>query len=326
MPAIRASIATSCGKSRRTSGSPPVSRTSWTPSRDSSRDQPLDLLEGEDLVALEPRQPLGRHAVLTAEVAAVGDRDAQVADVAAVAVDEGLALHREEYGSGYAGPAREARATASREDLGVAVDVGRRALRAHQRHVVERRDQHAAVERVQVQVALELGVVRGVGDGAVARRLGQEAVLGAAAELASRSTAARARRSPPRCPRRSASRAGSCARTPRRGACARASRASRRSRARCRRACRRRRRCPRSRRPGRRASARRASAVRPSAPAGTPPPIALPMTSMSGSRPQACVQPPGPAEKVCVSSMISSVPCLRVSSRSAVVVARRRAG
>ena len=41
---------------------------------------PRDLLEAQDLVALEPRQPLGRHAVLAAEVAAVGDRDAHVAD------------------------------------------------------------------------------------------------------------------------------------------------------------------------------------------------------------------------------------------------------
>ena len=34
----------------------------------------------EDLGALEPGQPLGRHAVLAAEVAAVGDRDPQVGD------------------------------------------------------------------------------------------------------------------------------------------------------------------------------------------------------------------------------------------------------
>ncbi len=41
--------------------------------------QPLDLLEAEDLGALEPRQAVGGHAVLAAEVAAVGDGDAQIA-------------------------------------------------------------------------------------------------------------------------------------------------------------------------------------------------------------------------------------------------------
>src|SRR6185437_13225543 len=50
------------------------------------RHQPRDLLEGEDLRALEPRQALGGHAVLAAEVAAVGDRHPEVPDVAAMAV------------------------------------------------------------------------------------------------------------------------------------------------------------------------------------------------------------------------------------------------
>ena len=57
------------------------------------RDQPLDLLEAQDLVALEPRQPLGGHAVLAAEVAAVGDRHAQIADPAAVPVDKRIHCH-----------------------------------------------------------------------------------------------------------------------------------------------------------------------------------------------------------------------------------------
>ncbi len=57
------------------------------------------------------------------------------------------------------------------------------------------------------------------------------------------------------------------------------------------------------------------SADSPYAPAGTPPPIALPMVSMSGSRPHAAVQPPGPAENVWVSSLISRVPYRRVNSR-----------
>jgi hypothetical protein len=56
-------------------------------------DQPLDLLEVQDLVALEPRQPLRRHAVLAAEVAAVRHRDAQIGDLASVTVDEWLESH-----------------------------------------------------------------------------------------------------------------------------------------------------------------------------------------------------------------------------------------
>ncbi len=39
-----------------------------------------------------------------------------------------------------------------------------------------------------------------------------------------------------------------------------------------------------------------------------PPAIDLPSVTMSGSRPHAAVHPPGPAESVWVSSMISSVP------------------
>jgi len=45
--------------------------------------------------------------------------------------------------------------------------------------------------------------------------------------------------------------------------------------------------------------------------------MGFPRVTKSGSRPQARVQPPGPAEMVWVSSMTSSVPCLRVSARSA---------
>src|SRR5690606_19572906 len=50
---------------------------------------PLDLLEGEELVAGEPFHALGRHAVRAAEVAPVGDRDAQVAVDPSEAVGEG---------------------------------------------------------------------------------------------------------------------------------------------------------------------------------------------------------------------------------------------
>ena len=50
------------------------------------RDQALDLLEREDLIAAQPLHSLGRHAVATAEVAAIGDRDAKVGDRPAVGV------------------------------------------------------------------------------------------------------------------------------------------------------------------------------------------------------------------------------------------------
>ncbi len=49
-------------------------------------------------------------------------------------------------------------------------------------------------------------------------------------------------------------------------------------------------------------------AEKPKPPHGMPPPIDLPIVTMSGSSCQARVQPPGPALKVCVSSLISSVP------------------
>ena len=69
------------------------------------------------------------------------------------------------------------------EDLAVPVDVGRRGRRAHQRHVVERRHDDAAVERVEVQVVVELGVDHGLRLAAADGRLGVEVVLGARAQL-----------------------------------------------------------------------------------------------------------------------------------------------
>jgi len=62
--------------------------------RREKRDQPRDLLEREDLLAVQPGQALGRHAVLAAEVAAVGDRHAQIADRSAVTVFEWFERHR----------------------------------------------------------------------------------------------------------------------------------------------------------------------------------------------------------------------------------------
>jgi hypothetical protein len=57
--------------------------------------QPLDLLEGQDLGAIEPGEPVGWHAVLAAEVAAIHHRDAQVLDQPAVPVAKRFAApHR----------------------------------------------------------------------------------------------------------------------------------------------------------------------------------------------------------------------------------------
>src|SRR5262249_46465260 len=56
--------------------------------RDCDPGKTLDLVEREDRVPRQPLHALLRHAVDAAEVAPVGDRDAQVADRAAVAVDQ----------------------------------------------------------------------------------------------------------------------------------------------------------------------------------------------------------------------------------------------
>ncbi len=81
--------ATSPGRWARTVGSPPVKRTEVMPKRSTKTlRHPLDFLEGEDLGAREPPHVLLRHAIRAAEVAAVGDRDPQVADLAPKTVDQ----------------------------------------------------------------------------------------------------------------------------------------------------------------------------------------------------------------------------------------------
>ena len=52
------------------------------------------------------------------------------------------------------------------------------------------------------------------------------------------------------------------------------------------------------------------SLLKPYAATGTPPPIVFPTTKISGFRFQSFVQPPGPAQIVCVSSIAKSVPYL----------------
>ena len=48
----------------------------------------LDLFEAEDLRTGQPRHALRRHAVLAAEIAPIGDRDAQIAHDSAERIDK----------------------------------------------------------------------------------------------------------------------------------------------------------------------------------------------------------------------------------------------
>jgi uncharacterized protein YjbJ (UPF0337 family) len=65
------------------------------------RDEARDLLEAQNLVTPEPLEPFRRHAVRAAEVALVGDGDADALDLAAPAVDE--RLHALEPSRGFRG-------------------------------------------------------------------------------------------------------------------------------------------------------------------------------------------------------------------------------
>ncbi len=63
------------------------------------------------------------------------------------------------------------------EDFGVGVDVGFGGGRRHERHVVERSEEDAAVEGVEVEEALKFEIGGGGGFAAVARRFRSESVL-----------------------------------------------------------------------------------------------------------------------------------------------------
>ena len=68
------------------------------------------------------------------------------------------------------------------EDFCVEVDVGFRGGGGHQGHVVERSEEDAAVQSVEMEEALEFEVGGGSGFGAVARRLSGEGVFSAGAQ------------------------------------------------------------------------------------------------------------------------------------------------
>ena len=75
---LRASRSTRAGRSRRSSGSPPVSRTLSTPKCKKLIDEPIDFLELQDVFARQPEVVLLGHAVLTSQIAAIGHRQPQV--------------------------------------------------------------------------------------------------------------------------------------------------------------------------------------------------------------------------------------------------------
>ena len=116
-----ASISTRRSMLRRRSGSPPVSRSFVTPWLDEDARDAGDFLERQELGARQElvvgAVDLLRHAVDAAEVAAVGDRDAEIAQAA------GRACPRRSPGN--AAPVRGARArsgrSASRRDTRTSV-------------------------------------------------------------------------------------------------------------------------------------------------------------------------------------------------------------
>jgi hypothetical protein len=115
------------GRSRRTSGSPPVMRTRGAAPARHLRTISRDLLVAEELVAPQPGQPLLRHAVDAAQVALVGDGDAQVLDAAAEAVAHRTRRGRGSVGRGSAG--RFGRMSAARPPRSIRVAAIRLPLR-----------------------------------------------------------------------------------------------------------------------------------------------------------------------------------------------------
>ena len=81
-PGIAERRAISSGSWGRKVGSPPVRRISSIPQSHGQSHQAFDLVKGQDLIARQPIQPLGRHTVGAAEVAAINERYPQIADAA----------------------------------------------------------------------------------------------------------------------------------------------------------------------------------------------------------------------------------------------------
>src|ERR1700751_6246732 len=67
------------------------------------------------------------------------------------------------------------------KDASVEIDVGLGCVRRHERHIVEGREQNAAIERVEMHEALQIKIGRGSGFFALARRVRTKKILAAAA-------------------------------------------------------------------------------------------------------------------------------------------------
>ena len=123
MRGFAASIRTSSGRSRRSSGSPPVRRTSVDAERSEHFHQPRNFLECQQFLPRQPDVILLRHAVVAAQVAAVGDRDAQAAQRPAKLVGESAARRHSRVGSGHREALHYVRLSMpERQPCGVAVD------------------------------------------------------------------------------------------------------------------------------------------------------------------------------------------------------------
>ena len=99
-----ASISTSRSTFRRSSGSPPVRRILATPRSHEDPGEARDLLEREQVGVRQELvvriEDILRHAVDAAEIAAVGDRDAQVVQPATAGVGDGPRCDRRAAGGG----------------------------------------------------------------------------------------------------------------------------------------------------------------------------------------------------------------------------------
>ncbi len=78
--------------SRRTSGSPPVMRSFSTPRPDEGRAHPVQFLQRQQFLLGQEGHVFG-HAIDTAEIAAVSDRNAQIGDGAGKGVNERRCCH-----------------------------------------------------------------------------------------------------------------------------------------------------------------------------------------------------------------------------------------
>ena len=140
------------------------------------------------IACLRELQRVAPNVFADFEITALPDGTAVASSPSSARAESDSQINRPELPLGHSSccQRRGQSADGSGEHLGVPVDVGCSRGRRHQRHVVERREQHAAVGQVRVQVVLELGIVRCGRFATGARRRAAEAVLHARAEPADR--------------------------------------------------------------------------------------------------------------------------------------------